>query len=136
MVSVCGIVSAADNSAGESKNQKVQLEEPKSASVDKEIKELPDGILKVKTNPDGSFKSLIVKATAEIEDALGAQKAKRFGRKEAEIGQLPDNYLGHRSSRELLWSAPSAHPYHLGGRHELGRYLGYFHGNQCAHREY
>ena len=57
----------------------------KSAPVDKEIRDLPDGVLKVKTNPDGSFKSLIVKATVEVEDVLGGQKGKRLARSEAEV---------------------------------------------------
>ena len=54
-------------------------------SIIKELRSLPDGVLKVKANPDGSFKSLVVKATVEIEDALGAEKGKRMARKEAEI---------------------------------------------------
>ena len=72
-------------SLGEPRDDKVQLEEPKSVPVDKEIRDLPDGVLKVKTNPDGTFKSLIVKATVEIEDILGAQKGKRQARKDAEL---------------------------------------------------
>ncbi|MBM3836136.1 MAG: hypothetical protein FJ403_23320 [Verrucomicrobia bacterium] len=84
--SICSVARGDDKVAlGEPKDEKVQLDEPKSASVDKEMKDLPDGVLKVKTNPDGSFKSLVVKATVEIEDVLGAQKGKRLGRKEAEI---------------------------------------------------
>ena len=84
--SVCGLARGDDKvSLGEPKDEKVQLEEPKAANVDKELKNLPDGVLKVKTNPDGSFKSLVVKATTEIEDALGAQKGKRLGKREAEI---------------------------------------------------
>jgi len=54
-------------------------------SIIKELRGLPDGVLKVKANPDGSFKSLIVKATVEIEDALGGEKGKRMARNEAEI---------------------------------------------------
>jgi hypothetical protein len=50
-----------------------------------ELKEAPDGVLRVRTNEDGSFKSLVVKATVEIEDVLGAQKGKQIARKEAEI---------------------------------------------------
>lgn len=85
-VSLCGIARAEDKVApGEAKDEKVQLDEPKTASVDRETKDMPDGVLKVKSNPDGSFKSLVVKATVEIEEALGAQKGKRLGRKEAEI---------------------------------------------------
>lgn len=82
----CGIVLADDKTgAGQEKDEKVQLDEPKTASVDKELKDSPDGVLKVKTNADGTFKSLVVKATVEIEDSLGAQKGKRFARKDAEI---------------------------------------------------
>lgn len=85
-LSVYGTARAAEKvELGEAKDEKVQLNEPKTASVDKETKDLPDGVLKVKSNPDGSFKSLVVKATVEIEDTLGAQKSKRLGRKEAEI---------------------------------------------------
>lgn len=69
----------------ESKDNKVQLDEPKLAGFEKELRSLPDGVLKVKTNADGSFKSLVVKATVEIEDVLGGQKGKRLGRKEGEI---------------------------------------------------
>ncbi len=49
-----------------------------------ELRKLPDGVLKVKTHDDGSFKSLIVKATVEIEDVLGATKGKSLAHKEAE----------------------------------------------------
>ena len=86
VASVCGIAQADDKVAlGEPKDEKVQLNEPKPTSVDKGLKNLPDGVLKVKSNSDGSFKSLIVKATVEIEDVLGAQKGKRLRRNEAEI---------------------------------------------------
>jgi hypothetical protein len=85
-VSICGIARGDDKTAvGKQDNEKVQLEEPKDVSVDKSLKDLPDGVLKVKTNPDGSFKSLIIKATVEIEDTLGAQKGKRLARSEAEV---------------------------------------------------
>lgn len=70
---------------GEPKDEKIPLEEPKLEAYEKELKGLPDGVLKVKTNPDGSFKSLIVKSTVEVEDVLGAEKGKRLARKEAEI---------------------------------------------------
>ena len=50
-----------------------------------ELKAMPDGVLRVRTNSDGSFKSLVVKATVEVEDVLGGQKGKRLGRREAEI---------------------------------------------------
>src|SRR3989338_4838914 len=49
---------------------KVALEEPKNDALFEELKSMPDGVLKVKTNEDGSFKSLVVKATVEIEDSL------------------------------------------------------------------
>ncbi len=45
----------------------------------------PPGVLRVKTNEDGSFKSLVVKATVPIEDVLGALKGKQLARQEAEI---------------------------------------------------
>ncbi len=48
-----------------------------------ELKGLPDGVLLVKTNPDGSFKSLVVKATVEIEDVLGGAKGKRLAERDA-----------------------------------------------------
>jgi hypothetical protein len=64
---------------------KVQLEESKQPDLLAELKEAPDGVLRVKTNEDGSFKSLVVKATVEIEDALGGEKGKQYARKEAEI---------------------------------------------------
>jgi hypothetical protein len=50
-----------------------------------QLSTLPDGVLRVKTNSDGSFKSLVVKSTVEIEDVLGAEKGKRLARDEAEI---------------------------------------------------
>ena len=70
---------------------KVALEPPKTVAdgqpikVAQELKGMPDGVLKVQANADGSFKSLIVKATVEIEDVLGADKGVRLARKEAEI---------------------------------------------------
>ena len=70
---------------GDPKEEKVPLQEPKLDNFQKELGSLPDGVLKVKTNPDGTFKSLIVKATVEIDEALGAQKGKRAARKDAEI---------------------------------------------------
>jgi len=57
----------------------------KTADLMAELKGLPDGVLKVKTNTDGSFKSLVVKATVEIQDALGGQKGKRLAHKDAEM---------------------------------------------------
>jgi hypothetical protein len=67
------------------RQEKVALEEPKAPDLAKDLHDLPDGVLKVKTNPNGSFRSLVVKATVEIEDVLGTEKGKRLGRKEAEI---------------------------------------------------
>jgi hypothetical protein len=64
---------------------KEQLEDSKQAGLLSELKEAPDGVLRVKTNEDGSFKSLVVKASVEIEDVLGAEKGKQIARKEAEI---------------------------------------------------
>ena len=52
--------------AEDDKGGKVALGEPKLPNFAEELGKLPDGVLKVKTNPDGSFKSLIVKATVEI----------------------------------------------------------------------
>jgi hypothetical protein len=64
---------------------KVTLEEPNQKNLVDEFKNMPDGVLNVKTNPDGSFRSLIVKATVEIEDVLGGQKGRRLAQKEAEV---------------------------------------------------
>jgi hypothetical protein len=64
---------------------KDQVEDFKQADLLSELKESPDGVLRVKTNEDGSFKSLVVKASVEVEDVLGAAKAKQIARKEAEI---------------------------------------------------
>jgi hypothetical protein len=64
--------------------EKVPLEEPKQPDLIASLHGQPDGVLSVKTNDDGSFKSLVVKASVEIEDALGAQKGKQLARKEAE----------------------------------------------------
>lgn len=64
---------------------KVQLEEPKRPDLLAELKESPDGVLQVRTNTDGSFKSLVIKASVEIEDVLGGQKGKQLARKEADI---------------------------------------------------
>src|SRR5438128_1509099 len=70
---------------GDSNENKAPADPPKIDSFQKELQDLPDGVLKVKTNNDGSFRSLIVKATVEIDEALGGSKAKRAARKEAEI---------------------------------------------------
>jgi hypothetical protein len=64
--------------------EKVPLEEPKQPDLIAELRGQPDGVLRVKANDDGTFKSLVVKAVVEIEDALGSQKGKQFARKEAE----------------------------------------------------
>jgi len=65
--------------------EKVTLEEPKAPDLLADLKEAPDGVLRVKNNPDGSFKSMVVKASVEIEDVLGAQKGKQLARNEAEV---------------------------------------------------
>ena len=65
--------------------EQVALEEPQQPDLVKELLDQPDGVLRVKANEDGSFKSLVVKASVEIEDVLGAQKGKQMARKEAEI---------------------------------------------------
>jgi|GEM_PF-1349757 len=49
------------------------------------VKDAPDGVLLVKTNDDGGFKSLVVKATVEIDTVLGAAKGKRAAQKEAQM---------------------------------------------------
>jgi hypothetical protein len=64
---------------------RVPLEDSKQRDLLSELKEAPDGVLRVRTNEDGSFKSLVVKASVEIEDVLGAQKGKQMAREEAEI---------------------------------------------------
>lgn len=70
--------------------EKVRLEDPPAQPADAgtpdlatQLKGLPDGVLLVKTNPDGSFKSLVVKATVEIEDVLGDAKGKRLAERDA-----------------------------------------------------
>jgi hypothetical protein len=68
-----------------SAQQKTDLQESKQQELLQELKDDPDGVLRVKTNEDGSFRSLVVKATVEIDDVLGAQKGKRQARQEAEI---------------------------------------------------
>ena len=68
-----------------SAQEKIELQEPKQPELLQELKDAPDGVLRVKPNEDGSFRSLVVKATVEIEDVLGAQKGKRLARQEAEI---------------------------------------------------
>jgi hypothetical protein len=65
--------------------EKVILQEPKESELLQELKAAPEGVLRVKANEDGSFRSLVVKATADIEDVLGAQKGKQLARQEAEI---------------------------------------------------
>lgn len=64
--------------------EKVALEEPKQPDLAAEMASQPDGVLGVKVNEDGSFKSLTVKSTVVIEDVLGAAKGKQIARKEAE----------------------------------------------------
>ena len=65
--------------------EKAILQEPNQPELLQELKAQPDGVLRVKTNEDSSFRSLVVKATVDIEDVLGAQKGKQLARKEAEI---------------------------------------------------
>jgi hypothetical protein len=64
---------------------KAILQEPKEPDLFQKLSAEPDGVLSVKTNDDGSFKSLFVKATVDIEDVLGAQKGKQLARQEAGI---------------------------------------------------
>jgi hypothetical protein len=64
--------------------EKVALEQPKEKDLAAELQDQPDGVLRVKTNENGGFKSLVVKASVEIEDSLGAAKGKQIARKEAE----------------------------------------------------
>lgn len=68
-----------------SAQEKIDLQEPKQPELLQELKDAPDGVVRYKFNEDGSFKSLVVKATVEIEDVLGAQKGKRLARQEAEM---------------------------------------------------
>jgi hypothetical protein len=49
-----------------------------------ELKGSPDGVLRVKTNEIGSFKSLVVKASVEIDNVSGADKDKQVAQNEAE----------------------------------------------------
>jgi hypothetical protein len=65
--------------------EKIDLQEPKQAELLQELKDYPVGVNGIKYNKDGSFRSLVVKATVEIEDVLGAEKGKRIAREEAEI---------------------------------------------------
>jgi hypothetical protein len=65
--------------------EKVILQEPKEAELLQELKAAPEGVLRIKTNEDGSFRSLVVKATVDIENVLGAEKGKQLARQEAEI---------------------------------------------------
>lgn len=65
--------------------EKVQLEAPKQPDLLAELKESPDGVLRVKTTANGAFESLVVKSSVEVEDVLGGEKGKRMARKEAEI---------------------------------------------------
>jgi hypothetical protein len=71
--------------SGLNAQDKVVLQEPNQPELLQELKAAPDGVLRFKTNEDGSFKSLVVKATVDIEDVLGAQKGKQLARQEAEI---------------------------------------------------
>ncbi|MCB1279050.1 hypothetical protein [Prosthecobacter sp.] len=64
--------------------EKVTLEEPKQPDLIAELSSQPDGVLNVKVNDDGSFKSLMVKSSVVVEDVLGAAKGKQLARKEAE----------------------------------------------------
>ena len=65
--------------------EKSDLQEPKQPELLQELKDAPDGVLRVIANADSSFRSLVVKATVEIEDVFGAQKGKQLARQEAEI---------------------------------------------------
>lgn len=64
--------------------EKIDLQEPKQPDIAAELGAQPDGVLNVKVNDDGSFKSLMVKASVVIEDVLGPAKGKQLARKEAE----------------------------------------------------
>lgn len=64
--------------------EKISLEQPKGGDWIAELRNLPDGVVRDKKNDDGSLKSIVVKATVEIEDALGASKGKQIAHKEAE----------------------------------------------------
>jgi hypothetical protein len=64
---------------------KVILQEPNQPELLQKLKAEPDGVLWVKTNEDGSFKSLVVKAKVAIEEVLGAQEGEQLASHEAEI---------------------------------------------------
>lgn len=63
---------------------KVALEQPKEGDLITELRNQPEGVLRIKVNDDNSFKSLVVKASVEIEDSLGSAKGKQLARRETE----------------------------------------------------
>jgi hypothetical protein len=86
MKSIAALIAAVClQTSGLNAQDKVVLQEPNQPELLQELKAYPDGVLRVKTNEDGSFKSLVVKATVNIEDVLGAQKGKQLARQEAGI---------------------------------------------------
>jgi hypothetical protein len=69
--------------SGLNAQDKVVLQEPNQPELLQELKADPPGVLRVKASEDGSFKSLVVKATVPIEDVLGALEGKQQAAKEA-----------------------------------------------------
>jgi len=83
---VCAsLIAFAAGGVIQAQETKVQLEEPKQTDLLTELKESPDGVLRVKTSANGGFESLVVKSSVEVEDVLGGEKGKRMARKDAEI---------------------------------------------------
>jgi TIR domain len=78
----------------------------KQTALLSELKGSPDGVLRVKTNEDGSFKSLVVKASVGIG---GAEKDKRIVQNEVEVeGKkylaewLKENCIFVRTSNDMV----------------------------------
>jgi len=65
--------------------QKIELRQPVADSSAKTFADLPDGVNLIKTKPDGSFDSLVVKATVEIDDLLGISKGRQRAQSEAQL---------------------------------------------------
>ena len=99
--------------------EKIPLEQPKQGDLATELRDQPDGVVRVKTNEDGSFKSLVVKATVEIEDILGAAKGKQLARKEAEIKCKRD--LANWLQENCDFRATSKHPLTLATKNESAK---------------
>lgn len=88
IVAVAALYSyAADKVPLDAPNQVAPSTQPTVASPNlaEALKGLPDGVLRVRKNPDGTFKSLVVKATVDIDDVLGGEKGKRMAHLDAQI---------------------------------------------------